>query len=77
VPTINLKKFHLNAALFHGEAAAGPVPALFSEEAEAAKEALASNPQKAHQDVQRLNKIFFMPEHVDTEEATNLVKKPR
>jgi hypothetical protein len=63
--------------MFNGELAAGPVPALFSEDEEASQEALLANPRKAHQDLQRAMKIFFMPELVELEEALTLVKKPR
>jgi hypothetical protein len=41
------------------------------------KEALAANPMRAHQDLQRAMKVFLMPELIDLEEALNLVKRPR
>jgi hypothetical protein len=77
VPIILLAEWDIEAKLFDGELAAGPVPALFSEDEEAAASALASGARKAHQDLQRAMKIFLMPEVVDLDEATALVKKPR
>jgi hypothetical protein len=77
VPVILLSSWELQAKLFDGEVAAGPVPALFSEDAAASTEALRSNPKKAHQDLQRAAKIFMMPELVELTEATALIKKPR
>jgi hypothetical protein len=50
---------------------------LFSEEVVASAEALAANPQRAHQDLQRAMKVFMMPEILDLEEATSVVKKAR
>jgi hypothetical protein len=64
VPAILLSVWELEARMFNGELAAGPVPALFSEDGEASQEALLANPRKAHQDLQRAMKIFFMPELV-------------
>jgi hypothetical protein len=77
VPTINLGFWEVGAKLFDGTIAAGPVPTLFSEDIPASKEALASSPQKAHQDLQRALKAFLMPESVELKEALALVKKSR
>jgi hypothetical protein len=56
---------------------AGPVPALFSEDAEASRESLNANLVRAHKDLQRVMKTLFMPEQLDLEDAIGLVKKPR
>jgi hypothetical protein len=77
VPTIKLTSWEVTTRLFNGEAAAGPVPALFSEDITASLSALLENPQRAHQDIQRAMKSFFMPETVELEEALQLIKKPR
>jgi hypothetical protein len=77
MPTISLATWNVDTKLFDGEVAAGPVPVLFSEEAEASLEALKSSPLRAHQDIQRALKVFLMPELVELEEAMALVKKPR
>jgi hypothetical protein len=67
----------LNASLFNGDDAAGPVPTLFSEEPEAALEALKENPHRAHADLQRLARLFFQPELISLDESGPLIKKPR
>jgi hypothetical protein len=77
VPFLLLNSWELQAKLFDGEAAAGPVPALFSEDAASSTEALRSNPKKAHQDLQRAAKIFMMPETVELTEALAIMKRPR
>jgi hypothetical protein len=77
VPVLLLDAWELQAKLFDGEVAAGPVPALFSEDADSSTEALKANPKKAHQDLQRAAKIFMMPETVDLADALAIVKRPR
>jgi hypothetical protein len=63
--------------MFDGSSMAGPVPALFSEDAEASREGLNGNLARAHKDLQRVMKTLFMPELMDLEAAISLVKKPR
>jgi hypothetical protein len=77
VPTVELNTWSLGATLFEGEIAAGPVPVLFSEDPEASQAALESGTLKAHGDLQKIARTFFMPETVQLEEALNLVKRPR
>jgi hypothetical protein len=77
VPAICLGQWPLNADLFDGDEQAGPVPTLFAEDVEAAAEGLNRNAARAHADIQKLSRVFFMPEVVDLEEATSIIKKPR
>jgi hypothetical protein len=77
VPTIGVATWPAEARLFAGEDTAGPVPTLFTEDIEAAREAIENNARRAHQDMQRLMRMFLMPELVNLEEALPLVKKPR
>jgi hypothetical protein len=67
----------LNATLFDGDEAAGPVPTFFSEEPEASIEALRENVHRVHADLQRLARIFFQPETIGLDEAYPIIKKPR
>jgi hypothetical protein len=53
------------------------VPTLFAEDIEGARSSLDKNVNRAHADIQKLNRTFFMPEVVDLEDAISLVKKPR
>jgi hypothetical protein len=77
VPVIELMTWNVDSKLHDGEAAAGRVPTMFSEDIVASKSALEANPLRAHQDLQCALKIFLMPELVELEEALILVKKPR
>ena len=77
IPGLLLSSWDLEAALYDGETAAGPIPTLFAEDVEAAMEAVTSNPAKAHADLQKMAKVFFMPETANLEEAVSLIKKPR
>jgi hypothetical protein len=77
VPTIAVASWPAETRLFSGDDTAGPIHTLFSEDIEATKEAISENLVRAHSDLQRLMKMFIMPETVDMEEALALVKKPR
>jgi hypothetical protein len=77
VPAICLGQWSLNAELFDGDEQAGPVPTLFAEDSEGAMEGLMGNVTRAHADIQKLSRVFFMPEVVDLDEAIAIVKKPR
>jgi hypothetical protein len=77
VPVISLANWEVACSLFDGSSMAGPVPALFSEDAEASRESLNANLVRAHKDLQRVMKTLFMPEQLDLEDAIALVKKPR
>ncbi len=77
VPTTLLKSWPLEADLFDGDVLAGPVPTLFTANRSSALDALISNPEKAHWDIQRLNRAFFQPEYVPISSAADIVNKPR
>ena len=63
--------------MFDGEAAAGPVPTLFSEDPEASIRAIKANLPKAHHDMQKLAKIFMAGETVRLSDCQAILKKPR
>jgi hypothetical protein len=77
VPVIDLAHWPLEAALFDGDAAAGPIPTIFSEDPEATRSALETGAAKAHHDLQRVAKALFMPETISLEDGINIVRKPR
>jgi hypothetical protein len=77
VPAICLGQWALKADLFDGDEQAGPVPTLFAEDKEGAMEGLIRNVARAHADIQKLARVFFMPEVVDLDEALAIIKKPR
>jgi hypothetical protein len=72
-----LASWELNCNLFDGEECAGPVPVLFADDPEEASRNVEANPARLHADLQRLHKMFFMPEFVDCVEAAAIIRKPR
>jgi hypothetical protein len=63
--------------LFDGDVAAGPVPTLYAADVQAAKRCLVDNPVRLHADLQRLAKVFLMPEYISRDEAVAIIRKPR
>jgi len=63
--------------MFDGDEAAGLIPTLFAEDIEAARTAINSDVIKAHYDVNKLNRVLIMPEHLLMREALQLLKKNR
>jgi hypothetical protein len=77
IAAIKIASWPLQANLFDGDVAAGPVPVFFAEDPDEAKEAMSSDPSKAHYDIMRINKNYFIPECIGAKEAQALLKKPR
>lgn len=77
MPTILLASWPVEASLYDGEDAAGPVCSLFADDPSATLEAIKANPESVHRDIQRIAKSFFMPEHIDPADAIPLIRKPR
>ena len=77
MPTIHINTWPLSATLFDGEVAGGVVPVLFATDEAAALDSISSDLAKAHWDVNKLNKVFFILESINLKEALALIKKPR
>ena len=77
IPTVWLAAWPLQGDIFDGDAAAGPVPTLFSQEPETTSENIFNNLAKAHSDLQRLAKVFFVMESILLSDCPALLKKPR
>ena len=77
MPTIHINTWPLSATLFDGEVAGGVVPVLFATDEAAALDSITSDMAKAHWDVNKLNKVFFISESINLKEALALIKKPR
>ena len=56
---------------------AGLVPSLYANETNSAAAGLQEFPEKAHADLARIQRVFFMPEVITLQAATAIVKKPR
>ncbi len=72
-----MKAWPLSADLFDNEIMKGPVPTLFADAPDEAEAAIRAGPIRAHADLQRLMRAFFMPESLDPAAALKLVKNPR
>jgi hypothetical protein len=77
VPAVNIGSWPLEVSMFDGDLMAGPVVSLFAEDIEEARRNVTSNPQRAHGDLQRVMRAFFMPETILPEDAQAIIKKPR
>jgi hypothetical protein len=77
IPVVNLAEWQLDVSLFDGDVAAGPIPTLFADDPEATRTSLEAGAAKAHHDLQRIARCFFMPETIALEDAFQIVKKPR
>jgi hypothetical protein len=53
------------------------MPVLFAEDSRKAEAGILANIATARKDLDRINRIFFVPESVELEAAHAIVKKPR
>ena len=67
----------LAANLFEGELMAGLVPTLFADNPTVAEQAITSDIAKAHWDINKINKVFMVPENICLKDAVSLLKKLR
>ena len=77
MPTMLVHSWSLDCQMFEGESVAGPIPTCFGEDPGTSIAAISANSERAFADYQRLVRAFFMPETIQPEDATSLVKKPR
>jgi len=67
----------LSAEYLDEEFLSGLMPTLYSEEPASSEAALLADPIRAQKDVEALNRVFFIPEVVQLEDALKIVRKPR
>jgi hypothetical protein len=77
IPCICLGQWDLSADYFEDEMLSGMIPVLFAENPSEAEKGLLKDLISARKDLDRINKVFFIPESVDLETALKIVKKPR
>jgi hypothetical protein len=77
VPTVLLEEWPLSCRLFDGEAVSGPVPTLFSDRPDAARQALESDPERACQDLAKIFRKFAIHEYIPAGLGWATVLKPR
>jgi hypothetical protein len=77
VPAVLLSEWNLACEMFDGDAVSGPVPTLFSDRPEAAKAALANDPEKAFQDLGKILRKLVIHEYIPPSAGWAIVLKPR
>jgi len=76
-PAVTLCSWDLEAEYLDDDYLTGTVPVLFAEDPVAAETAVRNNPDQLKKDLERLQKMFFLPESVDKLQAIKIIKKPR
>jgi len=77
MPVILLASWDIEADMQDSDILSGVVPVLFSECPPASEAALRADQTTALKDIEALNRVYFIPELVDLDEAMKIVKKPR
>ena len=77
VPTVLAAEWDTSTAMFDGESARGPVPRLFATNPAEARGNLASDPARAHKDLQRIMARITINENIPAHAAFELVLNPR
>ena len=77
IPTIVLAQWDVQTDYLEDEFLSSVLPVFFADEPEKATAAALADLPSLKKDVERLQRVFFIPEAVQLEEARNIVKKPR
>jgi len=77
VPSVLLGEWEVEADYLDDDFSSGLLPVLFAEDPDASNSGLLSDPDNTRKDLERLNRVFFIPETVSLEEAFRIVNKPR
>jgi hypothetical protein len=72
-----LGEWDLSAEYFDEDFLSGIMPVLFARDPKAAESGIRSNPETAMKDLDKLNRIFFIPESVELPAAQKIVKRAR
>jgi hypothetical protein len=77
IPAIILAEWELSAEYFDEDFMSGVMPVLYARDPRAAEAGNKANPQTAMKDLDKLNRIFFIPESVKLSAALKIVKRAR
>jgi hypothetical protein len=77
VPTIVLNQWEITADYLEDDLLDGVMPVLFADDVKAAEAAISEAPLNAKRDLERLAKMYFVPETLDLTQAEAVVRKPR
>jgi hypothetical protein len=76
-PSVVLAEWELKADYFEEDFLYGISPVLFATDPKASEDGIRANTETAKKDLDRLNRIFFVPESVELNAALKIVKKAR
>ena len=74
---MTLGSWDLEAQYLDDEYLSGTMPVLYADDPDTAEAAMALNPVQLKKDIEKLQKVFFLPESLDKEEALGVIRKPR
>jgi hypothetical protein len=77
IPAILLAEWDLSTEYFDEDFLSGIMPVLFARDPRAAEAGIKANPETAMKDLDKLNRIFFIPESVELDGALKIVKRAR
>ena len=77
MPTIVLNQWEITADYLEDDLLDGVMPVLFADDVKAAEAAISEAPLTAKRDLERLAKMYFVPETLDLTQAEAVVRKPR
>jgi hypothetical protein len=77
IPAIVLNQWETTADYLDDDLLDGVMPVLFADDVRAAEAAILEAPLTAKRDLERLAKIYFVPETLDLNQAEAIVRKPR
>jgi hypothetical protein len=77
IPAIVLNQWETTADYLDDDLLDGVMPVLFADDVRAAEAAILEAPLKAKRDLERLAKVYFVPETLDLNQAKAIVRKPR
>jgi hypothetical protein len=72
-----LCEWELDADYLDDDFLSGVLPVLFAANPHIAEAAIVANPDNAKKDLERLARMFFIPEGLNIEMAAQVVRKPR
>ena len=72
-----MAEWELSAEYFDEDFMSGVMPILFARDPRAAEASIKANPVTAMKDLDKLNRIFFIPESVELTAALKIVKRAR
>ena len=73
MPSVLLGEWEVEADYLDDDFSSGLLPVLFAEDPDASKSGLLSDPDNARKDLERLNRVFFIPETISLEEGFRVV----